>query len=106
MSTRADARGLINLQIALAGGGLFVLEANPRASRTVPFVAKAAVLPLVEHACRLLLGQRLEDLRLPERAERPTGARCGRRDEVAAGAASALRCKGRPLSPEANPGRS
>ena len=62
------ARGLLNLQLALHEGDLYVLEANPRASRTVPFVAKATGLPLVDHACRLLLGERLADLDLPERA--------------------------------------
>jgi carbamoyl-phosphate synthase large subunit len=67
------ARGLINLQLAVAGGELFVLEANPRASRTVPFVAKATGLPLVENACRLLLGASLEELALPTRAT-PTRA--------------------------------
>jgi carbamoyl-phosphate synthase large subunit len=67
------ARGLLNLQLALRGGELYVLEANPRASRTVPFVAKATGTPLVEHACRLLLGASLADLDLPERAE-PTRA--------------------------------
>jgi carbamoyl-phosphate synthase large subunit len=67
------ARGLLNLQLALRGGELYVLEANPRASRTVPFVAKATGVPLVEHACRLLLGARLAELGLPERAE-PTRA--------------------------------
>jgi len=51
-----------------AAVGLYVLEANPRASRTVPFVAKATGVPLVDHACRLLLGEKLEDLGLPERA--------------------------------------
>ena len=45
-----------------------MLEANPRASRTVPFVAKATGIPLVEHACRLLLGEPLSALGLPERA--------------------------------------
>jgi carbamoyl-phosphate synthase large subunit len=62
------ARGLVNLQLALTGGKLFVLEANPRASRTVPFVAKATGVPLVEHAVRLLLGEPLSALGLPERA--------------------------------------
>jgi carbamoyl-phosphate synthase large subunit len=61
------ARGLINLQLALAGGKLYVLEANPRASRTVPFVAKATGVPLVDHAIRLLLGEPLAALGLPER---------------------------------------
>jgi carbamoyl-phosphate synthase large subunit len=67
------ARGLLNLQLALAGDELYVLEANPRASRTVPFVAKATGIPLVEHACRLLLGEPLSELGLPERAQ-PTRA--------------------------------
>ncbi|MFL5930346.1 MAG: carbamoyl-phosphate synthase large subunit [Gaiellaceae bacterium] len=62
------ARGLLNLQLALHEGELFVLEANPRASRTVPFVSKAIGMPLVDHACRLLLGEPLEALRLPARA--------------------------------------
>jgi carbamoyl-phosphate synthase large subunit len=62
------ARGLLNLQLALHEGVLHVLEANPRASRTVPFVAKATGVPLVDHACRLLLGASLGELELPERA--------------------------------------
>jgi len=66
-------RGLLNLQLALKGGELLVLEANPRASRTVPFVAKATGVALVEHACRLMLGASLAELELPERAE-PTRA--------------------------------
>jgi carbamoyl-phosphate synthase large subunit len=69
-STLAEAlgaRGLLNLQLALHEGELHVLEANPRASRTVPFVAKATGIPLVEHACRLLLGASLDELGLPDR---------------------------------------
>jgi carbamoyl-phosphate synthase large subunit len=66
-------RGLLNLQLAVKDGALYVLEANPRASRTVPFVSKATGVPLVEHACRLLLGSRLDELGLPERAT-PTRA--------------------------------
>jgi carbamoyl-phosphate synthase large subunit len=62
------ARGLLNLQLALADDQLFVLEANPRASRTVPFVAKATGVALVEHACRLLLGTPLAELDLPVEA--------------------------------------
>ena len=49
------------------------LEANPRASRTVPFVAKATGVPLVDHACRLLLGEPLAELDLPERAAADAG---------------------------------
>jgi carbamoyl-phosphate synthase large subunit len=67
------ARGLLNLQLALRRGELYVLEANPRASRTVPFLAKATGIPLVDHACRLLLGSTLEELDLPTRAT-PTRA--------------------------------
>jgi carbamoyl-phosphate synthase large subunit len=67
------ARGLLNLQLALQEGELHVLEANPRASRTIPFVAKATGIPLVDHACRLLLGASLGELGLPERAT-PTRA--------------------------------
>jgi carbamoyl-phosphate synthase large subunit len=61
------AKGLMNLQLALHGGKLYVLEANPRASRTVPFIAKATGVPLIEHAVRLLLGEPLSALGLPER---------------------------------------
>jgi carbamoyl-phosphate synthase large subunit len=61
------ARGILNVQLALHEGSLYVLEANPRASRTVPFVSKATGVPLVDHACRLLLGERLADLGLPDR---------------------------------------
>jgi carbamoyl-phosphate synthase large subunit len=68
LAGRLGARGLLNLQLALHEGELHVLEANPRASRTVPFVAKALGLPLVDHACRLLLGEPLSALGLPERA--------------------------------------
>jgi carbamoyl-phosphate synthase large subunit len=54
--------GLINVQLALHGGQLFVLEANPRASRTVPFVSKAVGINLVDGACRLVAGASLSDL--------------------------------------------
>jgi carbamoyl-phosphate synthase large subunit len=56
-------RGLINIQYALAGDTLFVLEANPRASRTVPFVSKATATPLAKAAARLMLGESIADLR-------------------------------------------
>ncbi len=57
--------GLINIQYAVAGGRLYVLEANPRASRTVPFVSKAIGAPLAKIACRLMLGESLADQDLP-----------------------------------------
>jgi carbamoyl-phosphate synthase large subunit len=56
--------GLINIQYAVAGGELYVIEANPRASRTVPFVSKATGVPLAKVATRLLLGERLADQEL------------------------------------------
>jgi carbamoyl-phosphate synthase large subunit len=59
--------GLINVQFAIHGEeGLHVIEANPRASRTVPFVSKAIGLPLAKLACRVMLGERIADLDLPE----------------------------------------
>jgi len=68
IATGLGTRGLLNLQLALHRGELYVLEANPRASRTVPFLAKATGIPFVDHACRLLLGAGLEELDLPVRA--------------------------------------
>ena len=58
--------GLINIQYGVAGGELYVIEANPRASRTVPFVSKAIGVPLAKLACRLMLGERLAEQELPE----------------------------------------
>ena len=57
--------GLINIQYAVAGGELYVIEANPRASRTIPFVSKAIGAPLAKLACRLMLGERLADQDVP-----------------------------------------
>jgi carbamoyl-phosphate synthase large subunit len=57
--------GLVNVQLALQDGELYVLEANPRASRTVPFASKAIGLNLVEAASTLMSGVSLRDLRLP-----------------------------------------
>jgi carbamoyl-phosphate synthase large subunit len=57
--------GLLNVQFAIHGEVLHVIEANPRASRTVPFVSKAIGLPVAKLACRLLLGERLAGLNLP-----------------------------------------
>ncbi|MGD0453839.1 MAG: carbamoyl-phosphate synthase large subunit [Solirubrobacteraceae bacterium] len=58
--------GLLNVQYAVAGGELYVIEANPRASRTVPFVSKAIGLPLAKLACRIMLGERIAQLDLPQ----------------------------------------
>jgi carbamoyl-phosphate synthase large subunit len=56
-------RGLLNVQYALAAGVLYVLEANPRASRTVPFVSKATAVPLAKAATRIMLGATIAELR-------------------------------------------
>jgi carbamoyl-phosphate synthase large subunit len=58
--------GLINVQYGVLGDDLYVIEANPRASRTVPFVSKATGVPLAKLACRVMLGERLASLDLPE----------------------------------------
>ncbi|MBD8869741.1 carbamoyl-phosphate synthase large subunit [Nocardioides donggukensis] len=56
-------RGLLNIQFALGSDILYVLEANPRASRTVPFVSKATATPLAKAAARVMLGESIADLR-------------------------------------------
>ncbi|MDX6370120.1 MAG: carbamoyl-phosphate synthase large subunit, partial [Gaiellaceae bacterium] len=56
--------GLINVQLALVDDQIYVLEANPRASRTVPFASKATGVNLVQIACRVMAGARLSDLAL------------------------------------------
>ncbi len=58
-----DVRGLINVQYAVLGTTVYVIEANPRASRTVPFVAKATGVPLAKVASRVMLGSTLASLR-------------------------------------------
>jgi len=68
-ATEAIARGvgvlgLINIQFALGSDVLYVLEANPRASRTVPFVSKATATPLASAAARVMLGEKIAELRV------------------------------------------
>jgi carbamoyl-phosphate synthase large subunit len=58
-----DVRGLINVQWAVKGDDVFVLEANPRASRTVPFISKARGIPLAKLAARVMMGATLAELR-------------------------------------------
>ncbi len=66
MALELGVIGLINIQYAVAGGELHVIEANPRASRTVPFVSKATGVPLAKVACRIMLGERLADMEFPD----------------------------------------
>jgi len=56
--------GLMNVQFAVKDGDIFILEVNPRASRTVPFVAKAVGTPIAKIAARLMAGERLKDMKL------------------------------------------
>jgi carbamoyl-phosphate synthase large subunit len=56
-------RGLLNIQFAVRGEDVFVLEANPRASRTVPFISKATGVQLAKVATRVMMGERLADMR-------------------------------------------
>lgn len=71
-------RGLLNVQYALHGDVLYVLEANPRASRTVPFVSKATSVPLAKAAARIMLGATIAERCAPRACSRPpaTAERC------------------------------
>ncbi len=59
--------GLINIQFAIKDGVVYVLEANPRASRTVPFISKATGIPLAKIAAKLMMGKKLRELGIRER---------------------------------------
>jgi len=59
--------GLMNVQMAVKGSKIYVLEVNPRASRTVPFVSKATGVQLAKVATRLIMGEKLKNLKLPRR---------------------------------------
>jgi carbamoyl-phosphate synthase large subunit len=60
--------GLMNVQYAIKDGDIYVLEVNPRASRTVPFVAKVIGLPVAKIAARIMAGERLKDFKLAARS--------------------------------------
>jgi carbamoyl-phosphate synthase large subunit len=64
-----EVRGLMNVQYALKDGDIYVLEVNPRASRTVPFVAKTIGLPVAKIAARVMAGEALADFNLDARRE-------------------------------------
>ncbi len=75
LAAALGVRGLINIQFAVRGDEVFVLEANPRASRTVPFISKATGLPLAKVATRVMMGATLAELRagglVPDRPRAP-----------------------------------
>jgi carbamoyl-phosphate synthase large subunit len=60
-----SVRGLVNIQFAIQRGTVYVIEVNPRASRTVPYVSKATGIPLAKIASRIMVGRKLKEL-LPE----------------------------------------
>lgn len=64
-----NIRGLINIQYAIKDGKVFVIEANPRASRTTPFIAKAYGVPYLNIATRVMLGAKLKDFRIEKKLE-------------------------------------
>ena len=65
LAKRLGVVGLINIQFAIKDSVIYVIEANPRASRTVPFVSKAIGVPLAKCAARVMSGERIADMNLP-----------------------------------------
>jgi carbamoyl-phosphate synthase large subunit len=66
MALELDVRGLMNVQFAVQGEEIYIIEVNPRASRTVPFVGKATGLPLAAVAARVMAGKSLDELGVKE----------------------------------------
>src|SRR5207249_9001684 len=62
MARELNVRGLMNVQFAVKGDEVYVLEANPRASRTIPFVSKAIGVPLAKLAAKVMTGKSLREL--------------------------------------------
>ena len=71
MATELNVIGLMNVQFAVKGAQVFVIEVNPRASRTVPFVSKAIGVPLAKHAAKIMMGMTLEQLGFTEEVAPP-----------------------------------
>ena len=65
LALRLGVVGLINIQFAIKDQVIYIIEANPRASRTVPFVSKATGVPLAKCAARIMAGEKIADLGLP-----------------------------------------
>ena len=82
LASALDVRGLLNVQYAVKQGQVFVIEANPRASRTVPFVAKATGVPLVKVAARVMLGATLDELREEGLLRPPVGGHIAVKEAV------------------------
>ncbi len=70
IALRLNIRGLINIQFAIKNGKVFVIEANPRASRTTPFIAKAYGIPYLNIATKVMLGEvKLRDLKIEKKLD-------------------------------------
>jgi len=82
IAKRLDVQGLINVQYAVVGTTVYVIEANPRASRTVPFVAKATGVPLAKVATRVMLGATLAELREEGLLGEPVGGHVAVKEAV------------------------
>ena len=61
-----NVKGLLNVQVAVCDGEMFIIEINPRASRTIPYVSKATNIPLAKLAAKVSVGRKLKDFDLPE----------------------------------------
>ncbi|HET6351872.1 MAG TPA: carbamoyl-phosphate synthase large subunit [Coriobacteriia bacterium] len=72
LAMRLGVRGLMNVQFAVKDQNVYVLEVNPRASRTVPFVSKATGVPLAKVAARVMAGQKLAEMDLPADDREPS----------------------------------
>ena len=73
LARRLEVRGLLNVQYAVRGEQVYVIEANPRASRTVPFISKAINVPLAKIAARVAMGEKIADLEADGYFRRPDG---------------------------------
>jgi len=77
-----EVKGLMNVQMAVKDGGLYIIEVNPRASRTVPFVAKAIGLPIAKMAARVMAGEALASFRLEVPENTPGGGHVAVKEAV------------------------
>ena len=71
LAAALDVRGLMNIQFAVKDDVVYLIEVNPRASRTVPFVSKATGVPLARHAARVMAGETLDELGVPNEVVPP-----------------------------------
>ena len=69
LALAVQTKGLVNIQFAVKDGKVYVIEVNPRASRTVPFVSKATGVSLAQYAARIMAGEKIADFGLPVRHE-------------------------------------